>query len=274
MSQAIQAFVINLARRVDRLERISAHLADRGVEWHRIDACDATTVAPEILDRVIAPGGPLGDMGLGDRSCSVSHSYAWEAFLATDATHGLFLEDDVYLSVDIAAALASADWIPGETMAVKLEKFGTGVSRVLLGPDAGSVPGTGRHLFRLYSRHVGGGAYILSRKGAELALAQRGHMRVPVDHLLFNNTVSPIFRRLKPMIVQPAMATQRQYEYNSDIARFGKAARPTGWRLKWRKVRRGYNEINQVHRQAFAILTGKASVTDIFWQEEMPGGGS
>ncbi|SIQ25453.1 glycosyl transferase, family 25 [Rhizobium sp. RU20A] len=271
MSQAIPVFVINLARRTDRLERVADHLSARGVSWQRVEACDARAVTPEVLDRVITPGGPLGDLGFGDRACTVSHTYAWEAFLATDARYGLFLEDDVYLSADIAAALVSDAWIPKGTKAVKLEKFGSGVSRVLLGPAIGTVGDTGRQLHRMQSRHVGGGAYILSREGAEIALGARGRMHVPVDHLLFNDTVSPIFRRLQPVIVQPAMATQRHYEYNSDIASFGKAARPTGWKLKKRKIKRGLYEISQAHRQLFALLTRKAKVTDIFWQETMSG---
>ncbi|WP_377290003.1 glycosyltransferase family 25 protein [Rhizobium sp. SG2393] len=269
MNQAIPVFVINLARRTDRLERVADHLATRGVSWQRVDACDAKAVAPEVLDRVITPGGPLGDLGFGDRACTVSHTYAWEAFLASGAHYGLFLEDDVYLSADIALALTSDTWIPEGTKAVKLEKFGSGISRVLLGRAIGTVDGTGRKLHRMYSRHVGGGAYILSRAGAEIALGARGRMQVPVDHLLFNDTVSPIFRKLQPVIVQPAMATQRHYEYNSDISAFGKAARPTGWKLKKRKIKRGLYEISQAHRQLLALVTGRAKVTDIFWQESM-----
>lgn len=272
MAQAIPVFVINLARRTDRLERIAEHLEARGItRWSRVDACDAKSVAAETLDAIIAPGGPLGDLGTGDRACMVSHTYAWQAFLATDANHALFLEDDVYLSADVVAALASDSWIPAGTDAVKLEKFGERASRVLLGPALGEVPGTGRHFHRMHSRHVGGGAYILSRRGAEIALAMRGRIRVPVDHLLFNDTVSPIFRRLKPVIVQPAMATQRHYAYNSDIAAFGKAARPKGWRLRWRKLKRGFYEISQVHRQLMVLVTGRARFRDIFWQEEMGG---
>lgn len=269
MEQVIPVFVINLARRPDRLERIGEHLAERGVAWQRVDACDAKAVSPDVLDRIISPGGPLGDMGLGDRACAVSHSYAWEAFLQSGAPYGLILEDDVYLSEDIAQAVKSDAWIPAGTDAVKLEKFGSHVSRVLLGPSLGAVGHTGRQMHRMFSRHVGGGAYILSREGARLALSVRGKMRVPVDHLLFNDTVSPIFQRLRPVIVQPAMATQRHYEYNSDIASFGKAARPKGFKLKLRKLKRGLYEVSQVHRQAFAYLTGRAKVQDIFWQERM-----
>lgn len=267
MPQEISVFVINLARRPDRLERIGAHLASRGVEWSRVDACDATTVDAAQLDAVIAPAGPLGALGLGDRACTVSHSLAWRAFLNSPARYALFLEDDVYLASDLAKILQNEAWVPPGTHAVKLEKFGDGRSRILLGPASAPLPGTARALHRMYSRHVGGGAYILSRKGAEIALAQCGRMRVPIDHLLFNDTVSPVFHQLRPMIINPAVATQRHYAYNSDIAKHGKAARPKGWRLRLRHLQRGLREVSQLHRQLFALVTGRARILEVEWQD-------
>jgi len=270
MNQAIPVFVINLARREDRLERVSHHLEERGVAFTRVDACDATKVDEAVLDGVITPSGPLGALGLGDRSCTVSHTYGWEAFLQTGARFGLMLEDDVFLSGDVSNLLRADDWIPSHVDVIKLEKFGSGISKVLLGDAEIKVPGTERALHRMYSRHVGGGAYILSRRAAQIALSYRGRMRVPIDHFLFNDTVSPVFRQLKPFIVQPAMATQRHYEYNSDIAKFGKAARPTGWRLKLRKLRRGWNEISQIHRQLVVFLTKRGAIREIFWKDSAP----
>lgn len=267
MPQEIPVFVINLARRPDRLERIGALLASRGVEWSRVDACDATEVDPARLDGVIASAGPLGALGLGDRACTVSHSLAWQSFLDSSARFALFLEDDVYLASDIAKILKADDWVPPDTHAIKLEKFGDGRSRILLGPARALLPGTERRLHRMYSRHVGGGAYILSREGAEIALSQCGRMRVPIDHLLFNDTVSPVFHRLRPVIMRPAMATQRHYAYNSDIATFGKAARPSGWRLRLRHLQRGLREVSQLHRQLFALVTGRARILEVEWQD-------
>lgn len=268
MSQDIPVFVINLARRPDRLERIAEHLGSRGVGFCRVDACDASAVDPSDLDRVIAATGPLGALGLGDRACTVSHGLAWRQFLAGPARYGLFLEDDIYLSSDIARIVQDDAWLPADIHALKLEKFGEGRSRILLGPALATAPGGARTLHRMYSRHVGGGAYILSRKGAEIALAEQGRLRVPIDHLLFNDTVSPVFHRLRPVIMRPAMATQRHYAYNSDIATFGKAARPRGWRLRLRHLQRGLREVSQIHRQLFALITGRARILDIDWQDQ------
>lgn len=269
MTQAIPTYVINLDRRPDRLDRIAAHLAARGVQFIRQSACDAQSAPEAEIAAIVQPHGPLGQLGLGDRACTVSHTRAWSAFLASDATHGLFLEDDIFLACDIAAALASADWIPPGCHAVKLEKFNDGASRLLLAPEIAHTP-TGRALHPMRSRHVGGGAYILSREGARLALSHRGHYRVPIDHFLFNDTVSPIRRALAPAIVVPAMATQRAYAYESDIAPLGKAIRPTGWRKRLRTLRRGLAEVNQAPRQLWQWATGQARIIPVAYAEDPP----
>lgn len=266
MGQEIAVYVINLDRRADRLERMSAHLQSRGVAFIRHSACDATTAPDARIDGVIAEYGPLGRLGRGDRACTVSHTEAWAAFLDSPATHALFLEDDIFLAADLAPCLAQSAWIPPDCHAVKLEKFNEGVSRLLMGAQVGQTP-TGRALYPMLSRHVGGGAYILSRKGAEIALSRRGQMRVPVDHFLFNDTVSPVFARLRPAMTVPAMATQRAYAYNSDIAKFGHAVRPTGWRRMIQKLRRGANEINQAPRQIWQWATGRGRIIDVAFVE-------
>ena len=266
MAQNIPIYVINLDRRPDRLERIGGHLRARGVTFIRHSACDAQSVDAVRIDDVIAEYGPLGRLGLGDRACTVSHTEAWAAFLKTDAQFALFLEDDIYLATDLASLVMTSDWIPRGTEAVKLEKFNEGISKLLLGAQIGQTP-SGRVIHPMRSRHVGGGAYILSRRGAELALSWRGKMRVPIDHFLFNDTVSPIRRALAASIIVPAMATQRAYTYNSDISGLGKAVRPKGWAKTWRKLKRGSAEINQAPRQMWQWATGQARIVEVGFSE-------
>ncbi|MGR3571697.1 glycosyltransferase family 25 protein [Brevirhabdus sp.] len=269
-AQAIPIYIINLARRPDRLERIGAHLDGLGLEWQRSDAVDARQTPPQDLDRLVRASGPLGRLGDGDRACTASHFAAWQAFLDSPARFALFLEDDAYLARDSAPILRHDDWIPAGVDVIKLEKFGDRPSRVLLGPPLCVLP-NGRALHRLESRHVGGAAYILSRAAAQAALAQRGRVRVPVDHLLFNANVSRLARRFAPAVIRPAMATQRAYGYNSDIAALGKAARPEGWRLKWRRVKRGFHEINRLPRQLALLALGRAGVQTLEWVEDPAG---
>lgn len=267
MTQAIAVYIVNLTRRPDRLERLGGQLDALGIAWERIDACDAREASAADLDAVIAEEGPLGRLGNGDRACTVSHLRAWQRLLSSDRSHALVLEDDVYLAADSRDVVASTDWIPPGVEVVKLEKFGARPSTVLLGPAIGTTPNGLRQIHRLESRHAGGAAYILSRKAAEEGLKLRGQIRVPVDHLLFNANVSALARRLKPVVIRPAMATQRQYGYNSDIAAFGKAVKPTGWRFWRRRLKRGFYEIRCIPQQAVRLAMGRARPMALFWQE-------
>jgi len=271
MPQAIPIYVINLDRRPDRLERIAQHLETRGVAWERVSGCDGAGASEAALASVIRPRGPLGPLGVGDRACTVSHTLAWETFLQTEAAgYALFLEDDIYLGSDIAATVASDAWIPSVTDAVKLEKYNSGASRLLLGPVVGHTPG-GRALRRMRSRHMGGGAYILSRKGAELVLGWRGRVRVPVDHFLFNDTLSPVMATLNPVITVPGMATQRKYAYDSDTASHNRAAMPKGWRRRMITLQRGAFEVRRLPLQLLELVTGRATLIDVAFSETPPG---
>ena len=262
----IPVFVINLARRPDRLARIAEHLGARAITFSVQPACDARSTPEAEIAGLVKSQGPLGRLGLGDRACTVSHMRAWRQFLQGGASHALFLEDDVYLAQDTAALLADTGWIAPGLDAIKLEKYGDGTSRLLLGACVGATP-TGRAVRPMLSRHVGGAAYILSRRGAEIALAAGGRIRVPIDHLLFNANVSAVARRLRPAVIVPAMATQRAYDYDSDISQLGKAARPKGWRLILRHLKRGYYEIRLAPRQLWALATGRGQLVDLHWQE-------
>jgi glycosyl transferase family 25 len=269
MSQAIPVFIINLARRPDRLARLGGRLDALGIAWHQVEALDALQANQAELDAVMMRTGPLGCLGDGDRACTVSHMRAWQMFLSSDAPFAMVLEDDIYLAEDGKAVVASTDWIPAGIELLKLEKYGPRpVSTILLGPAVAAVPGgAGRMLHRMHSRHVGGGAYLISRRAAEEGLKMRGRLTVPVDHLLFNGNVSQLSRRLKPVLVRPAMATQRYYEYNSDVAPLGKAVRPKGWRRQARRLKRGFYELRRLPVQVFLGLTGAAKLMPLVWQE-------
>jgi glycosyl transferase family 25 len=260
MTQAIPVYIVNLARRPERLARLGGQLDSLGIRWQRIDALDALQASEAELDAVIAANGPLGRLGNADRACTISHMRAWALLLAGDRPFALVLEDDVYVSGDTPAVLATTDWIPADVDVVKLEKFGGGaVSTVLLGPALTAVPGgQGRMVHRMHSRHVGGGAYLISRRAAAEGMKVRGRLNVPVDHLLFNANVSDLARRLKPTLIRPAMATQRHYGYSSDVAPLGKAVRPKGWRRHARSLKRGFYDVRRLPQQVFLALTGHA----------------
>lgn len=267
VKQAIPVFVINLARRPDRLERLGGRLAALGIAFERVDALDLEVATDVEIDAVIRASGPLGPLGRGDRVCAVSHARAWQRLIDAGAPFGLVLEDDVYLADDAGDLVRASGWIPAGVDVVKLEKFGTEASGILLGDAIGEVAGGARRLHRMHSRHVGGAAYILSRRAAAEGLALRGSVDVPVDHLLFNPNASRLSRRLKPVVVRPAVATQRHYGYNSDVDTTRKAVKPRGWRGWRHRLRRVAGEVGLAPLQAALLLTGRARLMPLEWRD-------
>ncbi|HWX89451.1 MAG TPA: glycosyltransferase family 25 protein, partial [Rhizomicrobium sp.] len=160
----MQIYLINLARRPDRLAAMTGQAAKLGLALERVEALDAASA--QGLERWFEDGGPLGEIPRGDKACLLSHRRAWELFIASGDAHAVFLEDDVRLSKSAPALLGSDNWIPKGALVVKLEHYGPPGQRVLL-TDMRAV-GEDFALGRMLSRHTGAAAYILSRGGVEL----------------------------------------------------------------------------------------------------------
>src|SRR5436190_5943879 len=128
----MQTYLINLARRPDRLAAMARQAGSLGVSLERVEAVDAKAAEPAELDRWFTPSGPLGEIPAGDKACLLSHRRGWEMFLAGGDGHAVFLEDDVRLSAGAAALLTNDGWIPADAAVVKLEHYGPPGQRVLL----------------------------------------------------------------------------------------------------------------------------------------------
>jgi glycosyl transferase family 25 len=144
---------------------------------------------------------------------------------------------------------------------VKLEHYGPPGQSVLLS-DFRELE-SGFRIARMHSRHTGAAAYILSRRAAELLLAQK-KFNLPVDHLLFNPNNSSLFARLQPWQLLPALARQEDFiGEKSDIegTRTGlRAFTPTY--VKRELIRFGY-DLKLLPRQLLLAATGRARFTRI-----------
>jgi glycosyl transferase family 25 len=249
-------YLINLARRPDRLATMEIQAEKLGVTLTRLDAVDARNAEVSAVDRWFQTGGPLGEIPRGDKCCSLSHRAAWERLAASGADYAAVLEDDVVLQDGAAFALADSDWIPKGIDLIKLEHYGPPGQSVLLS-DFTDL-GRGFRLARMRSRHTGAAAYILSRGAAEQLLAI-SRFDLPVDHLLFNPNNSRIFARLKPWQLLPTVARQQDFVGDkSDIE---------GWRVGLRKfdltyakrelIRFGY-DLKLLPGQLALLATGRA----------------
>ncbi|WP_112321660.1 glycosyltransferase family 25 protein [Oceanibium sediminis] len=258
-------YLINLSRRPDRWERMSARLQGFNLSPTRVDAIDARQVSAEELDLTTRRTGPLGPLHVGDRACTASHFRAWAAFLDSRDPAAVFLEDDVEFAPDYAAYARDSDWLPADAEVVKFEKYSRRVSRKLLGP--GLRTPQGRRLHRLYSRHTGGAAYLLTRRGAKALLSLAGRADVPVDHLIFSPNVSR-FARTRPIYqLVPAIARQEADPAGSDIAAERRARMPLRQRL-----RRAYFEVNCLPRQLVQMATAGAAWRKLDYAPAAPRG--
>lgn len=205
--QAIPAYVVNLARAQDRRALMSALFQARGLRVEWIAAVDARSPVGNEAELLAAmpSWGPWGEVHGHAKGCTLSHFKAFEALVASGASHGLILEDDVFLAEDIAEWLASTDWIPADADVVKLERWRDDRLLVLMGPV--SAHRQGRGLRRLYSKHSGTAGFIISAVFAARVLAMP-RPKVPIDHLLFNPNVSALARASTVYQLLPALVEQ------------------------------------------------------------------
>jgi glycosyl transferase family 25 len=250
----MRLYVINLARRPDRLAATLRQAAPLGLSLERAEAVDAAREPAGALDRWFEAGGPLGEIPRGDKACLLSHRGAWEMFAASGDAHAVFLEDDVRLSAGARGLLASDDWIPADVGCVKLEHYGPPGQRVLLTGMRGAGPDF--QLGRMLSRHTGAAAYILSRGAAQLLLAQTC-FDLPVDHLLFNPNNSRLFAALSPWQLLPAIARQEQFVgAKSDIEGTRRGLRAFSLTYAKRELVRFLYDLKLIPRQVTALLAG------------------
>jgi glycosyl transferase family 25 len=171
-------YLINLARRSDRLADMTARLHAEGLDFIRVDAADARTADPAWLAGQFAAS-------------------------AGDASHAVILEDDVRLAEGAGRRLGSLDWLPASTRLLKIE---VERPRVLLGPPR-SV-GRDARIARLFSDHTCAAGYIISRSTAAALAAMQPKPTLMIDFLLFSAVHSPMFSRLRPDQLVPALVEQ------------------------------------------------------------------
>ncbi|MGR3465602.1 glycosyltransferase family 25 protein [Limimaricola sp.] len=207
---------INLDRRRDRRDHITAECARHGIVFDRIAAIDAADPAIAAKAAQLPPGLTGGPMSAGAYGCFASHRAAWCRLVASGDGHAVIFEDDIRLAHGIAACL-DPGWIPRGADIVRLETFGTRVH--LDRRAAASVAGRGVH--RLRSTHLGTGGYVISAVCASALLAETARFRDPVDHVLFDESLAALTaRRVFQMVPAPVtQAVRRPAGADADWAR-------------------------------------------------------
>jgi glycosyl transferase family 25 len=241
-------YCINLAARPDRWRWMGDVAAKAGLVLKRIEAVDARAPESQAAHEAMIKQGPVGQIGPGARACSLSHAKAWRTFLDDGGAWAVFLEDDVILGDDFARVVDALALANPALDLLKLEAGGAAARGLLLGKPLAEMDG--RRLRRCYQLATDSAGYMLSRRGAERALARIGACNVGVDHFLFY----PLDRKggsgLAFAMLEPAVVTQDR-EIGSDIA----AHRHDGSAF-WRQMARGPYEAAPIPSMIARLAAG------------------
>ncbi|WP_309083168.1 glycosyltransferase family 25 protein [Chelativorans sp.] len=199
----IKAYVINLDRDRERWAHVERQGQQLGIAWTRVVAVDKLEEAIAQRAAGARPGALGFIMSAGAIACFESHRKVWRLIVDSGDEYGAVFEDDVVCSQALPAFLSSTDWLPGGCDVAKLETF-------LVKATVSTTPATTymqRKVLRLYGRHLGACAYVISRQTAARLLPLTETPADPVDEVLFN-AQSMLFPPLTLYQVDPAPCIQ------------------------------------------------------------------
>jgi glycosyl transferase family 25 len=186
----VRAYVINLARSLDRRKYITAELKKIGLDYEIITAVDGrdldlhdpTTVDPSLMKRTGELANPFPEGIVG---CALSHLHVYKKIVADGLDAALILEDDVSLPADLGSlADAVADQLTGAEVAL-LSVDSPDVCKMGL---EGSVHLPSSRLLALpidIRQPQSAGAYIITREACERMIKCVPPIRVHADDWWF-----------------------------------------------------------------------------------------
>ena len=170
-------YVINLARRPERMRYIDGQLANAGVSYERVDGVDGL-ILREAAQRRIANRFrwwcARGYMPrAGEIGCAMSHRNVWQTMLLGDAAACCVLEDDVALSEGFADMLSKTEAFAAKAISPVV---------VLLTPRCARPNGeiVGGFFGKVEWAALTGG-YVLNREAARRLLVATERLDSPID---------------------------------------------------------------------------------------------
>lgn len=172
-----------------------------GIQFQFVEAVDARQIDPADYGSWLN-AHPEWPFRIGSFACLSSHLAVWRMIRDGTDAFGLILEDDLHFAPDLASLVVDPSWIPGDAEVVKFEtllSYGTRVDRRSIAAQSGY------RLHRLRGRHLGAGAYLVSRDTAAALLS--GTVDRSVDCILFDE-VEGRLRSLSVYQLVPAPCIQ------------------------------------------------------------------
>jgi glycosyl transferase family 25 len=185
----VHAYVINLARSLDRRAHITAELAKTGLDYEFVAAVDGRELDvrdPAIVDPslpYIDPSLPIVDSGLaaGTAGAALSHLSVYRKMIADGLDEALVLEDDVMVPADIGSL---ADAVAGQLSGAEVVLFSVDCPEPCRMSRDGSIRLAGSRLLALpidVHQPRSGGGYIITREACERMVKSLMPVRVQAD---------------------------------------------------------------------------------------------
>jgi glycosyl transferase family 25 len=199
----VATFLINLDRSPERLAAMASQLEALQMPFTRVAAVDGRQISAD--DRVDAQRYRRRhgrEVRPGEVGCYLSHLAAMQAFLDTDASHALILEDDATLLPalpDVLARATSREAV-GTWDVLKLESRRAGFKLALL--QLTSSHALCVNLFR----STGSAGYVISRHATQVYLDKLLPIGQPFDHAFDRGWFLGLrMREVAPLVVSGQM---------------------------------------------------------------------
>jgi glycosyl transferase, family 25 len=205
----MKIYCINLDRFQARFQRLEALLEGSGLSLIRVSALDGQRLRERLVPAKPRPGALDGKGTLLTRfeiGAVLSHRKAWRAFLRSNDSHALFIEDDVYFGNHFARYLQSSVF---ETTPYDIINLETTNAPVVLKRGT-PLPFDERRIYEIATYHHGAGGYILTRDAARRLLTLSAGAPDGIDTIIFNmarhkESRLPLFKQAQ---VSPALIVQ------------------------------------------------------------------
>jgi glycosyl transferase family 25 len=177
----IHCYYINLDRDTARNEWMASQLTKAGLDFTRVPAVAGATLDPAVIERHTCSADVK--MTPNEIGCLHSHMTAWSLIVQRGDEFGLVMEDDVHLSPGLPGLLAQFTRPKDALELIKLD-----AARSMVDVRRSAV-----FNFPPYRGHVmvalgtNTGAYIISRKAAELLLQRCQDTQRPVDLAMYHD---------------------------------------------------------------------------------------
>lgn len=239
----IKAFVISLPAAHARRTSMTAML-DGNIDYEIVDAVAGRALAGREREfcKDLYCARAFRDMSLNELACSIDHMMALERFLASDADHGLILEDDVHIKPpDFARISALVDTMPAfDLLKVGGYLGGLDYGKVLYRLDGVSV-------VAVLSPSVCAHGYVVTRRGARKLASTILPVREPYDAFLRNvHDHGCIIFETSPWLVLASADAAESYIGGTRQPRrsslsIRKTLRSAAFRLRYNVMRRVFN---------------------------------